>query len=201
MMKKDFFIVVALGDRMMRETLRVLLTLDGYHATAIDPEHLAGPGLRTDCVITDRMLDKTGFARTQFVLLARQYDADLVTEGILRQYDGFLLNEDGPTALRECLDRLREKRKYFSPTLQRRTQNSGLDALSTPAVALLDRLSKREREILRLLTGEQSGKQVASDLCISYRTLVNHKTNMAQKLEFASVTQLIPFAFTVKDYL
>jgi DNA-binding CsgD family transcriptional regulator len=47
---------------------------------------------------------------------------------------------------------------------------------------LLQRLSRREREVFCLLTYRYTDQEIADTLCISYRTVTTHVANILNKL-------------------
>lgn len=47
---------------------------------------------------------------------------------------------------------------------------------------VLRQLSRREREILSLLTMRWTDREIADELCISYRTVTTHVSNIFDKL-------------------
>ncbi len=51
-----------------------------------------------------------------------------------------------------------------------------------PCEAAVARLSRREREVLSLLAIRYSDREIADALCISYRTVTTHVTNILNKL-------------------
>jgi DNA-binding NarL/FixJ family response regulator len=55
-------------------------------------------------------------------------------------------------------------------------------------------LTKREREILKLIAEGMSYKEIGKDLFISVRTVETHKNNIIQKLELKSTIDLVKFA-------
>lgn len=57
-----------------------------------------------------------------------------------------------------------------------------------------DLLSEREREILRWVVCGYSNKQIASELCISFNTVLTHRKNIARKLNIHSVPGLTIYA-------
>jgi DNA-binding NarL/FixJ family response regulator len=59
---------------------------------------------------------------------------------------------------------------------------------------LQDRVTSREREILQLLAGGMSTKQVASSLGISVKTAATHRANMMRKLEMHNLSELVRYA-------
>lgn len=52
-------------------------------------------------------------------------------------------------------------------------------------------LSARERDVLRLLRGGKSSKQIAADLDISVRTVEGHRANLMAKLGARTLPQLV----------
>lgn len=56
------------------------------------------------------------------------------------------------------------------------------------------RLSKREKEIITLITRGLSSYEISDRLFISIHTVNNHRKNILSKLEIRSITQLLRFA-------
>ena len=55
-------------------------------------------------------------------------------------------------------------------------------------------LTKRETEIVSLLSRGKSNKEVATELNISLRTAETHRANIMRKLDLHSVSQLVLYA-------
>ena len=55
----------------------------------------------------------------------------------------------------------------------------------------LEQLTKREKEILRLLVASYSSQEIAKQLFISKRTVENHRANMMLKLNVKNTAALI----------
>ncbi|MGA7919622.1 MAG: LuxR C-terminal-related transcriptional regulator [Candidatus Acidiferrales bacterium] len=56
-----------------------------------------------------------------------------------------------------------------------------------------DRLTSREREVVRLLAEGKSSKEVASSLSISVKTAETHRANIMRKLQLHSVSELVRY--------
>jgi DNA-binding NarL/FixJ family response regulator len=56
-------------------------------------------------------------------------------------------------------------------------------------------LTKREREILKLIAGGNSNQQIADALFLSVRTVENHRFNLMQKLDVKNAAGLVRAAF------
>ena len=58
-----------------------------------------------------------------------------------------------------------------------------------------------ERRILKLIADNKTSKEIAAELFISARTVDNHRTNIATKLELHGSHALLKFAFDHKSEL
>jgi len=63
---------------------------------------------------------------------------------------------------------------------------------------LLADLSERELEIIKLIAGGLSNKEIADQLFISPRTVDTHRTNLMKKLDIHNIAGLVRFAFQNK---
>src|SRR5690606_19211395 len=57
-------------------------------------------------------------------------------------------------------------------------------------------LTKREEDILRLIVEEKTTKEIAEELCISEKTVENHRSNMMLKLEAKNMAGLVKSAIS-----
>ncbi len=57
-----------------------------------------------------------------------------------------------------------------------------------------ERLTDREKEILKLLTEGYSSRKMSERLCLTVKTVLNHKKNIMDKLGIESSAQLIRYA-------
>ena len=116
---------------------------------------------------------------------------------------GYVLKDE---AIREIVQAIRTVamgRLYLSPALseyavtrafrERRRPSSG----SSP----LERLTSREREILRLIAESRTSKEIAEQLGLHYRTIENQRAAISQKLGIQGSHALVKFAFDHKSEL
>jgi DNA-binding NarL/FixJ family response regulator len=59
---------------------------------------------------------------------------------------------------------------------------------------MIDQLSRRELEVLKLLASGAEHEDIEKSLCISYDTFKTHRTNILQKLKLKNVACLVKFA-------
>jgi len=70
------------------------------------------------------------------------------------------------------------------------TPNAGV----VPERTTRDRLTRREREVVQLVSEGKTTKEVACVLGISVKTAETHRSNVMRKLDLHSVTQLVMYA-------
>lgn len=58
----------------------------------------------------------------------------------------------------------------------------------------LDRLSDREKEVLKLLAEGLSNREIAELLCLSVKTVMSHRASIMEKLDIHNRTELVKFA-------
>ena len=57
-----------------------------------------------------------------------------------------------------------------------------------------DRLTAREREILKLIAEGHTSREIADILAISLKTVLGHRTKIMEKLDIHNRTELIKYA-------
>ena len=55
----------------------------------------------------------------------------------------------------------------------------------------MDCLTAREREVLELLVAGRSNKTLATELCLSLRTVETHRNNIFKKMRVSSFAELL----------
>ena len=63
-----------------------------------------------------------------------------------------------------------------------------------------ERLTLRERQVLKLTAEGKSSKEIGDLLCISFRTVEHHRANLMAKLNVKKTAELVKYAFS-KGYL
>lgn len=164
----------------------------------------AASALAPDVVLMDiSMPDLPGYEATRRILAAEPRVKVLVLtmfdeeDFIARCLDagaaGYILKGSPSSQLLYALDVVMKGGRYVDPGVA--------DALVTrfvegrpKAQTSYDRLSEREREVLKLLADGSSVKEVASLLGVSAKTVDTHKTNLMRKLALHNKTDLVKYA-------
>jgi DNA-binding NarL/FixJ family response regulator len=169
--------------------------------------------LRPDIAIVDiEMPTRNGFDLVKEVH-ARQIPVDIVFLTMYKEEDifnaamdlgikGYVLKECAVHDILECIRVVTSGKYYISPLLsthlihrndrQKEFQNKH---------AALTLLTATERKILKLIAENKTSKEIAEELFISYKTVENHRNNIANKLNLHGAHQLLKFALENKSYL
>ncbi|GAB3912918.1 response regulator transcription factor [Larkinella knui] len=214
--RKDFSILVAQAELFTCEVLCQLLKQQGYNVVgkAIEMEDTLQQirVKQPQCVILESEISgrrsveivqqaRTDNQRTKFILYTSKPDLKLVANAMQQGFYGFLYANDGLDELYKCFQTISNGGYYYSPGFLLLLKNYGMNVMTDETKQQLGRLTGRELEILRLVAQGTTGYDIADQLHISYRTLANHKTNIAQKLELGSCRNLARYGISVKEYL
>lgn len=118
------------------------------------------------------------------VVLSVHDDASVVREVINAGASAFVNKQDTLEEVIDALSSVLEGRVYLS--------RSVAGALTQPAGPVL---TPRETEILKLIVGEKSSREIAELLSISENTVETHRKNILRKTGAANMAGLVRYAF------
>jgi DNA-binding NarL/FixJ family response regulator len=150
---------------------------------------------RPDVVVLDARLPGMGGAEVLRRLLERLPDLrvlvfsghdnpQLIREMIEAGANGFVEKTAKFGEFKKALAAIALGGTYFGPAVARALR----DAFAQPGAGA--RLTRREREVLRLIAGGQTTKAIAATLGISAKTADNHRTNLMRKLDLHEIASL-----------
>ena len=122
-------------------------------------------------------------------MLTVSEDDDDIMQALKTGALGYILKGVGSRELVQIVTDLAEGRSYVAPSLAIKM----MAAMNAPrAVAVkseLDSLTKREEDILRLVSLGKSNKEVANDLDLQEKTIKHYMTAILQKLQVRNRTE------------
>ena len=130
------------------------------------------------------------------LILTMHFSDQLVREVIDSGARGYILKSDTDKELVSAVEALANRRTYFTREASEILLNgySRQDVVLDFKAAPRNRLTARELEIVHLLAGGKSSKEVAEMLKISVKTAETHRANIMRKLELHSVSELVRYA-------
>jgi DNA-binding NarL/FixJ family response regulator len=160
---------------------RELLTLLGGVAPDMVILDISMPHLRgIDAISRIKTIRPT--AKVLILSMHKEYLYPALSAGA----DGYLLKEDADRELFSAIEQIRDGKIFLSPRL-------------TPEV-LLDKalaretLSMRETEVVKLVAGGKSNREISEALSISIRTVEAHRANITSKLKLKNAAEITRYA-------
>lgn len=109
--------------------------------------------------------------------------------------DGYVLKDDSHEELLTAIKTVLSGKKYLSPSICGNIVNGYLNATPTDKpLSSWDLLTRREREIIKLIAEGYRSKDIAEQLSISIKTVEKHRSNLMKKLDLHSVSSLTNYA-------
>jgi len=127
---------------------------------------------------------------------AREYLYHSISAGA----EGYLLKEDADTELYMAIEKIRGGRIFISPILADDLADNFVQMCRGHAVHNSEILTAREREIIKLVAEGKTNKEIGSVLCISTRTVENHRAHIMKKLHLRNTSELVKYAIS-KHYV
>ena len=162
--------------------------------------------LRPDIVILDiSMPGLNGLEATRQIL---QSDPDqkiailsitdseqMIQEALKAGAKAYILKSDAAKDLIAAVEALQRNKTYFNSRIEEIVLRGFLYSGKRPSNGtILSDLTNREREILQLLAGGKSTREVSLILEISIKTAESHRGNVMRKLGLHSVSELVLYA-------
>ena len=136
---------------------------------------------------------------TRVVFLSMYDDDEYLAECVSIGASGYILKESPAEQLLTAIREVHRGGSYLSPRLLTRLvddlRTQGREPVRQPRFGTL---TKREREILKMLAEGQSVKEIATAFELSVKTVEAHKFNLMRKLDIHNKAQLVQYAIQKK---
>ncbi len=134
--------------------------------------------------------------QTEVLILTMHENEQIVREVLDAGARGYVLKSDAGRDLVAAVEALCQHRTFFSSKISELLLTSYIrhPERGEPHESPRGRLTAREREIVQLLAEGKSNKEVAASLNISIKTAETHRTNIMNKLDLRSITELVRYA-------
>lgn len=129
--------------------------------------------------------------KTRVLIMTAFRDEFSASEAMSAGVGGYILKEQPTSDLLAAIETVARGGTYVSPIIAARLRP---DSAADNTGNSLDRLSRREREIFRLVVAGRGSKEIANKLFISIKTVDTHRTNINRKLGVRTTASLIRFA-------
>lgn len=164
--------------------------------------------LRPDIVLMDIALPdgngiegsrciRQNYPEAKVIIISMHSKIDYVIQSLQVGAVGFLVKDTTPGMLVRALDTVAGGHYYFDHTVTEEIvrflveKQAGAVSVSEPNY---DRLTRREQEIMRLVAQGLTTRQIAEQLCISPKTVENHRTKVMEKMGFETIVDLVKYS-------
>jgi two-component system, NarL family, response regulator LiaR len=189
---------------VVREGLRTFLELQdgievvGEAADGVEAVELAAT-IEPDVILMDLVmprLDGVGAMRavrersphSRVIVLTSFLDDERLMPAIEAGADGYLLKDVEPAELARAIRGAQAGEAMIDPTVAGRLLRT-LSRPRSPQPVDIERLTRREQEVLELIAAGRSNKRIAFELGISEKTVKTHVGHLLAKLGVADRTQ------------
>ena len=204
-------VVIAEDHTILREGLRALLSAesdlevvgeaeDGRQAIRRVEE------LEPDLILTDLSMPKMNGVEaireikkrapeTKVLALTVHKAEEFILEVLQAGADGYILKDASSEELIMAIKSVLGGKRYLSPSVSQMVIEGYLEGRkSFRSSSPWDTLTKREREILKLIAEGHKNKEIADYLYISVKTVEKHRANLMKKLDLHSAAALTAYA-------
>lgn len=212
-------ILVVDDERMLRESICTLLDLYGFKAMGAENGiqakqliHEFNPDLIL-CDVKMPQMDGYEFLNAvrqgsssiglPFIFMSAKVEKDDIRKGMNLGADDYLtkpfVKEDLLKAINTRLERYFSMKAAFKQSGE--TEGLNMKFSRDEVNEKLKKLTKTEKKVLRLVAEGKTSRQIAEILFVSFKTIENHRANMADKLGISGKLSLITFAVSIRPFL
>lgn len=126
----------------------------------------------------------------RILILSMHRDASLIHNLFNMNVNGYIVKDSSPRLLNEALDAIMEVGRYVPKEIE--------DILASDSDNEAYTLTKREIQIVQLISNGSSNKEIADQCFISEATVKTHRKNIMLKLGLKNTAELVRYAIQNK---
>lgn len=138
---------------------------------------------------------KKSFPELPVILLSMHATEDYLKQAFNAGAQAYLLKDSAEIELEMALDAVLKGEKYVSPKLSDKLLSAMQNKSGTSSGALeSDVLTKRQKEILKMLALGLGTKEIAYQLKLSAKTVESHRAQIMERLHIRDIASLVRYA-------
>jgi len=210
MKKQPYRIVLADDHTMFRQGIKRLIEelpdmeVLGEVSDGIDLLNLLKK-LKPDMAIVDITMPRMGgveatheicqlYPQTKVLILTMHRRIEYVHHAFSAGASGYLLKEDSGSELATAIKAIRNGGHYVTHRLATELAEDLSQLYKNNGQRTAETLTMRERSIVKLIAEGNTSRKIADILCISHRTVQNHRFHIMQKLNIGSTADMVKYA-------
>lgn len=129
---------------------------------------------------------------TPVLVLSMHAEEQFAVRALRAGASGYLTKASVTPELIKAVEQVLGGRPYVSSSLAQHLASGLISGAGEPAST--ESLSAREFEVLRLIANGKTGKEIASTLSLSFKTVSTYRTRLLEKLQLRSNAELARYA-------
>ena len=130
---------------------------------------------------------------SKIIIISSHNDVDIIVHLYEKGANAFLDKNAEPEEVEQAINSVMYNDFYFNETARTALEENPPSERDI-RLDVVESLSERERDILKLICTEKTSQEIADILFISKRTVDNHRTSLIQKVGAKNITGLVLFA-------
>ena len=131
------------------------------------------------------------YATTKVLALTTFNESSIISGMMKNGASGYLLKNTSSTELIEAVKAVHNGKQYLAKEVQEKLISSTLGQQSS---SYIPKLTRREKEVLKLITEEFTTNEIAEKLFISKATVETHRLHLLSKLDVRNTAGLVKVA-------
>ena len=133
------------------------------------------------------------FPGVKVIILSMHATEEYVWQALRAGACGYLLKDSGLSELELAINAVMKGEMYLTPTVNKKVVMDYLERLDTDQPPI-ERLTRRQREILQLIAEGNTVKEIAWELNLSVKTIETHRSQLMDRLDIHDVAGLVRYA-------
>jgi DNA-binding NarL/FixJ family response regulator len=152
-------------------------------------------GIESAAIVTKQ------YTHTKSLILSMHNNDDYILKAVECGAYGYLLKDTSKDEMLKALRAVASGEKYFTGNVSNIIVNGYLNKVSktdSSEKADKDKLSRKEKTILKFIIDGLNSREIAEKLELSGRTVDNHRANMMRKLNVRNAAEMVKLAIEQK---
>ena len=135
------------------------------------------------------------YPKTKVIALSAHCDKSFITDMLIAGVSGYILKDGMADELIGAIRLVQDGQQYLSPKVAKMVITEYVANCQTlPEASLANQLTPKERELIKILTGNKSNKEAARLLHLSIKTIDARRRTAMDKLGITGIADLTKFA-------
>ena len=136
---------------------------------------------------------KQELPEVRVVMLSMHANEEYVLQALRAGAAGYMLKDSATAQLELALQAVMQGETYLSPPISKQMVEGYLQRVGAEQPAA-DNLTPRQRQVLQLIAGGHSTKEIAYRLELSVKTVETHRAQLMERLQIRDIAGLVKYA-------